>query len=205
VLFGVRRELLSRMLLPVGEFEKPTIRRMATELGLDVAAKKDSQEICFVTRGRYDELVRSRMRVSEKRANRGGELVLTTGEVVGRHRGIESFTVGQRKKLGVALGAPKFVVRIDRATRRVVLGDRAELARRELTATGGNWLVDASELPKRCQVQIRYNSAPAGAAAHRDADGRLHVRFDEPQFGVAPGQAAVCYDGDRVLGGAWIE
>jgi tRNA-specific 2-thiouridylase len=199
VLFGVRRDLFPRMLLPVGEFEKPAIRRMAAGLGLNVAAKKDSQEICFVTRGRYDEFVRTR------RGDDGGELVLTSGEVVGRHRGVEGFTVGQRKKLGVALGAPKFVVRIEADTRRVVLGDREELGRRELTAVNGNWLVDTGDLPARCDVQIRYNSAPAAAQVELDADDRLHVRFDEPQFGVAPGQAAVCYGGERVLGGAWIE
>jgi tRNA-specific 2-thiouridylase len=202
VLFGVRRELLKRMLLPVGDFEKPAIRRMAATLGFDVAAKKDSQEICFVTRGRYDEFVRGRRRDAESSAV--GELVLTNGTVVGRHRGIEGFTVGQRKKLGVALGAPKFVVRIDPDARRVVLGDRSELGRTELTAANCNWLVDVEELPSHCDVQIRYNAAPAPAAVAWDGE-RLHVRFDEPQFGVAPGQAAVCYDGERVLGGGWIE
>lgn len=214
VLFGVRRELLARMLLPVGGYEKPRIREIAAGLGLNVAAKKDSQEICFVTRGRYDEFVRAHRgqvtprlesRVAERHDDLGGELVLTDGTVVGEHRGIEGFTVGQRKKLGVALGEPKFVVRIDATTRQVVLGDREELGRRELTASGGNWLVDASDVPSRCDVQIRYNAAPAAAIVEIDRDGRMHVSFDAPQYGVAPGQAAVCYDGDRVLGGGWIE
>jgi tRNA-uridine 2-sulfurtransferase len=214
VLFGVRRDLLSRMLLPVGGYEKPRIREIAAGLGLNVAAKKDSQEICFVTRGRYDEFVRAHRgqvsprleeRVAERRDHLGGELVLTDGTVVGEHRGIEGFTVGQRKKLGVALGEPKFVVRIDATTRQVVLGDREELGRRELAASGGNWLVDVSEAPSRCEVQIRYNAASAAATVNVGDDGRLHVAFDEPQYGVAPGQAAVCYDGDRVLGGGWIE
>jgi tRNA-specific 2-thiouridylase len=210
VLFGVRRKLLDRMLLPVGGFEKSEIRRLATKVGLDVAAKRDSQEICFVTRGRYDEFIRGRVsprldeRVSEKLARVGGELVLTDGTVVGEHRGIEGFTVGQRKKLGVALGSPKFVVRIEPDTRRVVLGDRVELGRTELAAADCNWLVDAAALPVRCSVQIRYNSTAAPAAIAWDG-ARLSVRFDEPQFGVAPGQAAVCYDGERVLGGGWIE
>jgi tRNA-specific 2-thiouridylase len=130
--------------------------------------------------------------------------VLTEGTVVGEHRGIEGFTVGQRKKLGVALGTPKFVVRIEPDTQRVVLGDREELGRRELVAADCNWLVDEAVLPEQCAVQIRYNAAPAAAAVRWDG-ARLHVTFDEPQFGVAPGQAAVCYDGDRVLGGGWIE
>jgi tRNA-specific 2-thiouridylase len=213
VLFGVKREMLARMMLPVGGFEKPAIRRIAAGLALDVAGKRDSQEICFVTRGRYDEFVReyrvrsteeNQMRVSERLANGCGELVLTDGTVVGEHRGIEGFTVGQRKKLGVALGTPKFVVRIEPETRRVVLGDREELGRRELTAADCNWLVDEATLPARCAVQIRYNAPPADAAVQWDG-ARLHVAFDEPQFGVAPGQAAVCYDGERVLGGGWIE
>ena len=214
VLFGIRRELLARMLLPVGGHEKPAIRRIAAGLGLNVAAKKDSQEICFVTRGRYDEFVRNnRGRVSpklesqfsEKTAHEGGDLVLTDGTVVGKHRGIEGFTVGQRKRLGVALGEPRFVVRIEPETRRVVLGDRDELGRIELSARGCNWLVDHDEIPARCAAQIRYNAAAAAATATIDADGRLRLRFDQPQYGVAPGQAVVCYDGERVLGGGWIE
>jgi tRNA-specific 2-thiouridylase len=202
VLFGVKREYLSRMMLPVGDFEKPAIRAMAAQVGLNVATKKDSQEICFVTRGRYDEFVRGRMPLSE-RADHGGEVVMTDGRVVGEHAGIEGFTIGQRKNLGVALGRPVFVVRIEPESRRVVLGDREELGRRELTAADCNWLVDESDLPVRCDVQIRYNAAAAPAAVAWDG-ARLSVLFDEPQFGVAPGQAAVVYDGDRVLGGGWI-
>ena len=202
VLFGVKRALLERMLLPVGGFEKPDIRRIAAGLGLNVAAKKDSQEICFVTRGRYDEFVRWRRGVDG--GDLSGEFVLTDGKVVGRHGGIEGFTVGQRKGLGVALGEPKFVVRIEAHSRRVVLGDREALGRRELVARDCNWLVERCDIPARCDVQIRYNAAAAAAAVEVDGD-RLRVRFDEPQFGVAPGQAAVCYDGERVLGGGWIE
>jgi tRNA-specific 2-thiouridylase len=203
VLFGVKRELLARMLLPVGEYEKPEIRRMAAGLGLNVAAKKDSQEICFVTRGRYDEFVRRRRGAGEV-ADLSGEFVLTDGTVVGQHGGIEGFTVGQRKGLGVALGEPKFVVRIEADARRVVLGDREELGRRELGARNCNWLIDRNDVPARCEVQIRYNATAAPATADVQND-RLHVRFDEPQFGVAPGQAAVVYKDERVLGGGWIE
>jgi len=205
VLFGVKRELLGRMLLPVGEFEKPAIRRMAAQLGLNVAEKKDSQEICFVTRGRYDEFVRQRRAATGDGEDTAGEYVLTDGSVVGRHGGIEGFTVGQRKGLGVAFGEPKFVVRIERESRRVVLGDRQELGRSELTAANCNWLVDAADVPPRCEVQIRYNAPAASANVAIDHDGRLHVQFDAPQFGVAPGQAAVCFDAERVLGGGWIE
>jgi tRNA-specific 2-thiouridylase len=210
VLFGIERRLLSRMLLPVGEYEKPAIRAMATELGLNVAAKKDSQEICFVTSGRYDEFVKRHRQVRRTdegggELSDGGEFVLTSGEVVGEHQGIEGFTVGQRKGLGIALGEPKFVVRIERETRRVVLGDREELGRTELTASACNWLVERENVPERALVQIRYNAKPTPARIAPIGENRLEVHFHEPQFGVAPGQAVVCYDGDRVLGGGWID
>jgi tRNA-specific 2-thiouridylase len=207
VLFGIRRDLLPRMMLPVGGFEKPAIRRIAASLGLRVADKKDSQEICFVTRGRYDEFVRSRNAGGD-----GGELVTTDGAVVGEHGGIEGFTVGQRKGLGVALGDRKFVVRIEPENRRVVIGDRDELNRSELTAANCNWirLGSSHEVFKqqRCFAQIRYNAPAKPAVMALLSDNRVHVRFDEPQFAVTPGQAVVCYEAEEnecVLGGGWIE
>jgi tRNA-specific 2-thiouridylase len=210
VLFGIRPDLLPRMMLPVGRFEKPAIRRMAAELGLRVAEKKDSQEICFVTRGRYDEFVRGR-----RAAETSGELVTTDGKVVARHAGIESFTVGQRKGLGVALGDRKFVVRIDDESNRVTIGDREDLYQCELTASDCNWLdvrrEDASHpegARQRCFAQIRYNAPAQPATMTLLAERRLQVMFDEPQFAITPGQAVVCYDADdnkRVLGGGWIE
>ena len=201
VLFGIARAYLSRMMLPVGEYEKPAIRSIAAELGMNVAEKKDSQEICFVTQGRYDEFVRNQ----REPVDTSGELVMVDGTVVGEHNGIEGFTVGQRKGLGVALGEPKFVVRIESDSRRVVLGDRTELGRVELTASETNWLVDSSEIPETCEVQIRYNAAPVPATIKILPNDHLQVHFQEPQQGVAPGQAVVCYDGERTLGGGWIE
>ena len=134
-----------------------------------------------------------------------GELVTTDGEVVARHDGIERFTIGQRKGLGVAMGEPYFVVRIEPEANRVVIGNKAALARRELTATDVNWLSPRREESFRCEAQIRYNSRAKQATAHPQSDGSLHVRFDEPCFGVAPGQAVVCYDGNHVLAGGWIQ
>ena len=201
VLFGIDRSLLRRMLLPVGEYHKPQIRALAAELGLQVADKKDSQEICFVTSGKHDEFVRARRADSET----AGEIVTTDGRVVGEHPGIEGFTIGQRKGLGVAMGEPYFVVRIDPRSRQVVIGRHDELARRELTASDTNWLVDPWEEETRCLAKIRYNSPPAPAVMRVLPDRRLQVLFDEPRHGIAPGQAVVCYDGDRVLGGGWIE
>ncbi|MEQ8849534.1 tRNA 2-thiouridine(34) synthase MnmA [Botrimarina sp.] len=205
VLAGIDRGLLPRMRLPVGGYEKPAIRAIAESIGLDVAAKKDSQEICFVTQGRYDEFVKRRLGDD---GDRSGELVTTDGAVVGRHDGIDGYTVGQRKGLGVALGRPAFVVRIEPETRRVVLGQREDLLRSELTASEANWLVDAPARPTRCYAQIRYNAAAAAATVEALGQGRLRVRFDEPQAGVTPGQAVVCYAADepeRVLCGAWID
>jgi tRNA-specific 2-thiouridylase len=127
------------------------------------------------------------------------------GQVVGQHPGIERFTIGQRKGLGVAMGEPYFVVRIEAESRNVVIGTHDDLARLELTANRTNWLVDPPVGPFRCYAQIRYNSAAVSATAEQLEDDRLHVVFDKPCHGVAPGQAVVCYADTRVLGGGWIE
>jgi tRNA-specific 2-thiouridylase len=202
VLFGIDRGLLGRMLLPVGEYDKSQIRDIAAQIGLRIAEKQDSQEICFVEPGKHAQFVRRRR---EPAVDTSGEIVTTDGRLVGRHEGIEGFTVGQRKGLGVAMGEPYFVVRIEADSRRVVIGRRAELARKQLTAQWTNWLVDPPPHPFRCRAQIRYNAAPAGALVEALPDSRLAVGFDEPQYGVAPGQAVVCYDGTKLLGGGWIE
>ena len=200
VLFGIARELLPRMLLPVGGYEKPAIRAIATQLGLRVAEKKDSQEICFVTSGKHDEFVQARAG-----HDLGGEIVTTDGRTVGEHNGIERFTVGQRKGLGVAMGERYFVVRIEPETNKVVIGRHEELGRSELTAQRTNWQCEMPVGSFRCQAKIRYNAQPRAATATVLPDQRLQVVFDEPRFGVAPGQAVVCYAGDRMLGGGWIE
>lgn len=200
-LFGIDRRRLNRVLFPVGEHRKEKIRRIAAELGLDVAAKRDSQEICFVPDQDHAGFVRRR----RPGLDTAGEVVTTDGTVVGRHDGFERFTVGQRRGLGIAMGQPYYVVRIEPDARRVVLGRREELARRELTAAGANWLVDSPQEPFRAAVKIRYRSRAVEATVAPLAEGRFHVAFDEPRHGVAPGQAAVCYAGDQVLGGGWIE
>lgn len=201
VLFGIDRKLLSRMLLPVGQYHKPEIREMAAGLGMRVAEKKDSQEICFVTSGKHDEFIRAR----REDINTAGKIVTTTGEVVGEHPGIEGFTIGQRKGLGVAMGSPYFVVRIDAESNQVVIGEKESLSRTTLTASDSNWLVDPPQESFRCEAKIRYNSPPTAATAKVLPDQRLQVDFDEPLYGVAPGQAVVCFEADRVLGGGWID
>lgn len=201
VLFGIRRDLLGRMMLPVGTHTKTRIRQLAAHVGLDVAAKKDSQEICFVNSGHHGEFVRQRT----GRADTAGQIVTTDGRVVGEHEGFESYTVGQRKGLGVAMGVPWFVVRIEPEHRRVVIGRREELEVGGLVADATNWLENPPSGPFPCGVQIRYNSQAAEATAECAPGGELSVTFSEPQLGVAPGQAAVVYRGDQVIGGGWIQ
>ena len=200
VLFGIQRKYLDRMLLPVGGFEKPAIRSIASGLGLNVATKKDSQEICFVTSGKHDEFVRSR----RSEGTTAGQIKTMSGQVVGEHPGIERFTIGQRKGLGVAMGEPYFVVKIDPSSNDVVIGKKDDLATKSLVASKTNWLVDVDQRFEG-MAQFRYNSTAVGATIEQTGDGQIRVNFDEPQHGVSPGQAVVCYDGDRVLGGGWID
>ena len=204
VLFGIEKRFLSRMLLPVGGFPKTEIRAMAAQVGMRVADKKDSQEICFVTSEHHGDFVRQR----RESIDLSGEIVTTDGQVVGQHVGIENYTIGQRKGLGVALGTPHYVVRIDRESRQVVLGSHEQLGRSSLEADRLNWLLSPEpDRPFRCQAQIRYNSAPQQATATICQEGDeslLQVEFDQPVHGIAPGQAVVCYEGDMVIGGGWI-
>ncbi|GAB6164431.1 tRNA 2-thiouridine(34) synthase MnmA [Thermostilla marina] len=201
VLFGIRRDRLSRIMLPVGEYTKSEIRARAERLGLRVADKPDSQEICFVPDQDHARVIRE----ARPDADTAGEIVTTTGEVVGTHDGYERFTIGQRKGLGIAFGEPRYVVRIEPHSRRVVVGTREELACRGLIATHANWLIDPPAEPIACEVKIRYRSRAVPATVEPLGNGRFRVQFAEPCHGVAPGQAAVCYRGERVLGGGWID
>lgn len=200
VLTGIAKELLPRMLLPVGGYRKTEIRRMASELGLRVADKRDSQEICFVTSGLHAQFVRDRSHVDTS-----GEIVTNEGRVVGHHPGIEGFTIGQRKGIGVAMGSPYFVTDIDPVTRRVVIGPPEALGRSWLVADQDNWLVDfPTDTPTNVEVQIRYNSSPEPAQLTRLAQGGFRVEFQSPVNGVSPGQLAAAFDGTRALGCGWI-
>jgi len=204
-LFGIHPERLPRMLLPVGGYEKSEIRAIAESLKLGVARKKDSQEICFVTQGHHSDFVRARD--PDRSADTDGQIITVDGKVVGQHDGYEAFTVGQRKGLGVAMGTPHFVVRIEPESRNVVIGPKETLDQANLTADQANWLVDPIALPERVSVQIRYNGQPSPGriSIDKNAPDQFGVTFDEPQFAVAPGQAAVVYNGTQVLGGGWIK
>ncbi|MEK6235303.1 MAG: tRNA 2-thiouridine(34) synthase MnmA, partial [Planctomycetales bacterium] len=200
-LAGIKRALLPRLRFPVGDYEKPEIRRIAAEMGMRAADKKDSMEICFVPDGDYAAFVRRRGGDQD----RSGEIVTTDGEIVGRHEGIEHFTIGQRRGLGIAFGQPRYVVRIEADTRRVIVGPREDLARSEWTASEVNWLIVPPEQPIECEAQVRYLSASVAATAHPLPGDRMRVETHEPMHGVAPGQAVVCYREGQVLGGGWID
>ena len=201
VLFAVRREMLAHVLMPIGEHSKAEVRAMARRAGLETHAKRESQDICFVPDNDYRGYVRRRL----GRSGRPGPIVDLTGRVLGQHDGIEGFTIGQRRGLAVALGRPQYVVRLDVAGNRVVVGDRADLRSDRLWASGVNWLVPAPDGPLRVHVQIRYRHDAAAATLVPEGTDAASVVFDEPQSAVTPGQAAVFYRGDRVLGGGWIE
>ncbi len=200
VLFGIQRSLLGKILFPVGGDEKPAIRDLAREAGLRVADKPDSQEICFIPDNDYVGFL-NRYRGEQETA---GELVDTAGTVVGRHEGFQNFTIGQRKRLGVTFGEPRFVVAIEPESCRVVIGRKVDLERTNLEADRLNWLVPSISDHFRCSAKIRYRHESAACSVRRVEEDRLAVEFDEPQYGVTPGQALVLYDGDRVLGGGWI-
>ncbi|MBS0260745.1 MAG: tRNA 2-thiouridine(34) synthase MnmA, partial [Planctomycetes bacterium] len=200
VLFGLDRSLLEHVLFPVGGYDKHEIRDIARRSGLRIADKPDSQEICFVPDHDYAGFIRK----YRGEFDTAGELVDTAGQVLGQHAGYEQFTIGQRRGLGMAFGAPRYVVSVDAATKRVVIGTREDLARTELEADRLNWLVDDFPPRFRCRAKIRYLHTAAEAEVELLDAGRARVRFEQQQYGVAPGQAVVFYRDDRVLGGGWI-
>ncbi|MEM7204667.1 MAG: tRNA 2-thiouridine(34) synthase MnmA [Planctomycetota bacterium] len=197
-LFGIDAGLLPRICFPLGDLDKPQVRAMAHEAGLVTAAKRESMEICFVPDGRYREVVRTR-----GGAGTAGVFVDREGRVLGEHDGVDGFTVGQRRGLP-ALGTPHFVTQIRPADGTVVLGERAALEATEALVRDVNWLAPPAT---RAAVQIRARAKPQPARVEAlDADAtRLRVTFAEPVSAVTPGQAAVFYDGDVVLGGGWID
>lgn len=204
VLFGIGPEALQHTLLPIGGFEKHEVRKIAEELKLPVFNKPDSQEICFVPNNDYAGLVRRRT----PEAFRTGEFVTVGGQRVGTHEGHQHFTIGQRKGLGVAMGYPIYVVDIDPASNRVIVGEKESLEKKTLVAHQINLLDDsirASGTEVRCKAKIRYNHEPQPAIAMRTGEDELTVRFDHPQSAITPGQAVVLFDGEIVLGGGWID
>lgn len=202
VLSGIDREILPHLLFPVGGYQKPEIRSLAREAGLpEVADKPDSVEICFVPSGDHSDVVRAR----RPEVARTGAIVEMDGTVIGEHDGIDHFTVGQRKGLGIATGRKRFVLEIVPETNRVVVGDPEHLRADGLVASSMNWLVEVPVEPLECTAKIRYRHAGVAATVRTTSNGGAVVRFAAPQTAVTPGQAVAIYDGTRVLGGGWIE
>ena len=202
-LFGLPRKHLGRILLPVGEVaDKDEIRRLAAQVDPAVAAKPDSQEICFVTDD-YADLLRQR----RPEAFRPGNIVDAAGTVLGRHDGVGHFTIGQRRGVRVARGVPMYVIAIDPATASVTIGPKEAVMATRLTAAGANWHCPTPPAGKTfpATVQIRYNHAGEAAQVTVLEGGRFAVEFDQPVAAITPGQGAVIYEGDRLLGGGWIE
>lgn len=199
-LFSLRQEQLLRALCPLGAMEKPEIRRIAREIGLKTADKVDSQEICFVPGNDYKAFLKGHMETSEFHP---GRIRDKSGTDLGGHEGIEMYTIGQRK--GVPGGSPKprYVIDIDPATNSVIVGDAEDLVISEFEIDHALWHELGHE-PFRTTVKIRYAHPGAEATVYPGENGTAHVRLDIPQRAVTPGQAAVCYRGDVVLGGGWI-
>ena len=209
-LFGLTQEQLSRTLFPLGEMHKPAVRAMAAGHGLRVAAKADSQEICFIPGGDYKAFLMAYLEEQGRpMPATAGELVTSTGEVVGSHDGIQSFTVGQRKGIQQRLRShhetPFYVTAIDPASNRVTVGEDAALQTRTGVATRLNWIsIDRLSGQMRVQAKVRHRHEPADATIRMLDGERVQIEFDEPQRAVTPGQSAVFFDGDTVVGGGWL-
>ena len=195
--------VLSRVVFPLGELPKTEVRAHAQRLGLSVWDKPESQDLCFVPDGDYAGYITGTL--GERRGSEPGPFVDEQGRVIGTHRGILHYTIGQRKGLGIALGDRSYVIAIDATANTVTLGSRRALERPGLVTEPMNWLQPGPpEAGTRAHVRIRYNHAGAWATLTPQADGGVEVRFDEPQLAVTPGQLAVLYDGERCMGGGMI-
>ena len=200
-LFDLSQEQLSHALLPLGDFSKGEVRDMASRFDLKVATKPESQEICFIPSGDYRTFLRPRL---EADTFRPGPVVDTAGKVLGAHQGLPFYTVGQRRGLGIAAAQPLHVVSVQPDDNTLVVGTRHEATQDSFTAERLNWMQTPPERPLETTVQIRYRQQPIPATVHPAIDGQARVELREPQFAVAPGQAAVFYEGDTVIGGGWI-
>jgi tRNA-uridine 2-sulfurtransferase len=204
-LFGLTQQQLARTLFPLGEMTKPAVRDLARSMDLEVASKGDSQEICFVPNGDYAAFMSAYLKetgVTPEQTR--GEIVTSDGRRLGEHRGVHHFTVGQRKGLGISSPEPLYVISTEPLSQRVVVGRNDELLRDRFVAKDVNWISIAGlDGPRRAQVKIRNKHAGADAMLYASGEG-VEVVFDEPQRAVTPGQGAVFYNGDVVLGGGWI-
>jgi tRNA-specific 2-thiouridylase len=208
-LFGLTQEQLSHSLFPLGELSKQEVRQIARRKRLPVAEKAESQEICFVPTGDYVRFIGAYQAesagASASTGEEDGELVSTSGKVLGHHHGVHHFTVGQRRGLGIAAPRPLYVLEIDPASRRVTVGEEDKLRRDSCEVRDVNWIAwEQPTEPVKAMVRIRYRHEPAAAVIEPRDNGGAEVRFRAPQRAITPGQAAVFYRGEEVLGGGWI-
>ncbi|MBO4914389.1 MAG: tRNA 2-thiouridine(34) synthase MnmA [Oscillospiraceae bacterium] len=201
VLYQLTQAQLSHLLLPIGEYDKPSVRALAAEAGLRNADKPDSQDICFVPDGDYVNFLREYGHLEL----REGDFVDSSGRVLGRHRGLEAYTTGQRKGLGVSASGRLYVISKDAKTNTVLLGNDSDLFSRSLSASDMNWIEPEPSSPLRVTAKTRYSQTEAPATVTPLPGGAARVDFDEPQRAITAGQAVVLYDGERVVGGGTIE
>jgi tRNA-specific 2-thiouridylase len=200
-LFDLTQAQLRQTLLPLGVYRKDEVRRLAAQLGLQVATKPESQEICFIPGGDYRTFLRARLAGVMPQP---GPMVNTAGEQVGEHQGLPFYTVGQRRGLGLAAGQPLYVTQIQPVQNTLVVGQRDEALQQTCVVEQLNWLCHPPLQSLRTTVQIRYRHRPVAAEVHLLEGERARLVFEAPQFAVTPGQAAVFYAHDRVIGGGWI-
>jgi tRNA-specific 2-thiouridylase len=195
------QESLSQTLFPVGQFTKTKIRQLAARFGLPVADKAESQEVCFIPDGNIIRFIKSRISTTSE-----GPILDRSGQIIGKHQGIIGYTIGQRKGLGIALGKPVYVTRIDARSNTLVIGNDDDLYHQKFIAKDPHWIA-LSELTQsqRFHVRIRYKHRPSMAIVEPKGEGSIQVSFDRHQRAITPGQLAVFYDGDSVAGSAWID
>jgi tRNA-specific 2-thiouridylase len=205
-LFGLTQDQLSRTLFPLGEMQKPAVREMAADHGLDLAQKPDSQEICFIPGGSYQSFLTAYLAEQGRDIpDSSGELVSSSGELMGHHEGIHGFTVGQRKGLGLSSPAPLYVLKIHPDSHKVEVGPDDQLLSTKLTANRLNWVsIPEPSEPIRVSIKIRHRHEPAPATLRVTSPDTIEAIFDEPQRAITPGQSAVFYQDDEVAGGGWI-
>jgi tRNA-uridine 2-sulfurtransferase len=201
VLFNLTQEQLQRSLLPLGRLTKKEVRQIARSSRLKVSDKPESQDICFITESDYRDFIKGKIS-----GIKPGKIVDADGKVLGEHKGIAFYTIGQREGLGIAASKPLYVVRIDAGINQIVLGDIEAVKGKELIASDISWMaIDGLKGSIRAEAKIRYNHPKAGCEVFPFSDSRIKAVFDEPQHAITPGQAVVLYEGEKVLGGGWID
>ena len=202
VLFSLTQEQLRHILFPLGEYRKEEVRQKAFQLGLRVHDKDESQEICFIREPSYHPFLQERLKESIE----PGPIIDKKGRVLGKHKGIPFYTIGQRRGLRLAKGKPFYVVGIDREKNALVVGEEKEVYRETFVANGVNWItLRGKPFPFSAEVKIRYNHPGSEAFLSQKGTDEVEVKFKSPQKAITPGQAAVFYDGETVLGGGWIK